>query len=70
MKKRIIHYEYMDNGTRQKPKIMIKRIFNWKTTLTAIVIAIVSGLQWEHGQALGDVIVNIIAFISLILAKD
>lgn len=69
MKKTVFHYRHEDNGTTNKPK-MITRFKNWKSTLTAIVIAIITGLQWEHGQALADLLVNLIAFIALILAKD
>lgn len=49
---------------------MLKRFKNWKTTLIAIIVAVSSGLSWEHGQELGQLVIDAVAFITLLLAKD
>lgn len=64
-----MEYDY-DNGNHNN-KTMKERLFKqWKTTLVAIIVAITSGLSWEHGQELGGLIVDALAFIALLIAKD
>ncbi len=64
------YYKYDYNNGNQKPNKMLNRFKNWKTTLVAVIVAIATGLSWEHGQEVGEIIIAVVSFIALLLAKD